>query len=273
MSETRMSDAANPLSEAKLAANRANARLSTGPRTDDGKARSSRNAVKHGLFSRVPGDAALLTPAEQAELDALVLDGRERYQPRGAEEEAGADRIAALWWDLQRVCADRERYWRGRLAAGDTPEDALRACAAQNARERQLERSLRQARQDLVFLQRLRNGELCKHRRAELQAHDRLLALLNEEQERAAHRIADPQRAPAGAAPPRPSAPPAPPPAERLPRGADIMDPAVIPHAARALALLAQAGLPMEEAVGIPPHVGAAGSHGRPPEAPPASDD
>ena len=35
-----------------LAANRANAQASTGPRTAAGKARASRNAVRHGLTSR-----------------------------------------------------------------------------------------------------------------------------------------------------------------------------------------------------------------------------
>jgi hypothetical protein len=36
----------------KLAANRANARASTGPRTAARKARSARNAVRHGLCSK-----------------------------------------------------------------------------------------------------------------------------------------------------------------------------------------------------------------------------
>jgi hypothetical protein len=40
------------LSAAKLAANRANARLSCGPKTPEGKARSSRNSTKHGLTRR-----------------------------------------------------------------------------------------------------------------------------------------------------------------------------------------------------------------------------
>ena len=49
-------------SPAQLAANRANAQLSTGPRTEQGKAISSRNNFKHGfrgefLFSRGQAEA------------------------------------------------------------------------------------------------------------------------------------------------------------------------------------------------------------------------
>lgn len=40
-----------PLSERELEQRRAAAALSTGPRTDEGKARSSRNGWKHGMFS------------------------------------------------------------------------------------------------------------------------------------------------------------------------------------------------------------------------------
>ncbi|MCX6975806.1 MAG: hypothetical protein NTZ94_16255, partial [Verrucomicrobia bacterium] len=39
------------MSEAALAANRANAKKSTGPRTAAGKARSASNAFQHGLYS------------------------------------------------------------------------------------------------------------------------------------------------------------------------------------------------------------------------------
>ncbi len=40
-----------PLSEKRLAANRANARKSTGPRSPEGKRRASRNNTRHGLYS------------------------------------------------------------------------------------------------------------------------------------------------------------------------------------------------------------------------------
>ena len=42
---------AKPISEAKLAANRANSKNSTGPKTAQGKSRSATNALKHGLLA------------------------------------------------------------------------------------------------------------------------------------------------------------------------------------------------------------------------------
>ena len=63
-----------PCSDAKLAANRANALKSTGPRSDEGKERSRANAYKHGLTG-----AGVVLSSEDAEaldarLDALMDD-------------------------------------------------------------------------------------------------------------------------------------------------------------------------------------------------------
>src|SRR6202011_1327388 len=73
-----------PTSPARLAANRANALRSTGPRTPEGKSASSRNALKHGAHAT---DATLLaapdSPAARLELlgdaiDALLALGERR---------------------------------------------------------------------------------------------------------------------------------------------------------------------------------------------------
>jgi len=47
------------VSSRKIAANRRNARYSRGPRTAKGKARSRRNALRHGLAVRLPWSGAI----------------------------------------------------------------------------------------------------------------------------------------------------------------------------------------------------------------------
>jgi hypothetical protein len=52
---------ASPVATAKqIAANRANARLSTGPKTDSGRFNSSRNAFRHGLSGPLPMEGAIV---------------------------------------------------------------------------------------------------------------------------------------------------------------------------------------------------------------------
>ena len=87
------------ISPARLAANRANARRSTGPRTADGKRRSSMNALVHGVYAEM----RLLTDEDRARHDAIrdaVLDA---FEPVGRYEEGLAGRLAFLWWQLGRA--------------------------------------------------------------------------------------------------------------------------------------------------------------------------
>jgi hypothetical protein len=51
------------ITPAKLAANRRNAKLSAGPKTEEGKSRSRRNAVTHGVLA----SALLITDGKGAE--------------------------------------------------------------------------------------------------------------------------------------------------------------------------------------------------------------
>src|SRR5689334_2304125 len=64
-------------SEKKAAAARANGALSHGPVTPEGKARSSQNALQHGLFST----AVVLQFEDPEEFRALLNDYCDYYQP------------------------------------------------------------------------------------------------------------------------------------------------------------------------------------------------
>ena len=75
-------------SERQLAANRANARKSTGPRSASGKKRASRNALKHGLNTPMSGAAF----AQEMEALARQIAGNpeDRWRMAAARDAAEA---------------------------------------------------------------------------------------------------------------------------------------------------------------------------------------
>src|SRR5947207_13182787 len=84
------------ISEKKRAANRANARKSTGPRTAEGKARASLNAISHGLFCK-----DLVLPGESQEvLKVLRRLWISSLNPQDIAERSLVDRIVAANWTL-----------------------------------------------------------------------------------------------------------------------------------------------------------------------------
>jgi hypothetical protein len=83
--------------QAQIAANQANAELSTGPKTEEGKAVSSRNHTSHGLTYK--GVAFFLLPWENAEeYDWLVIDLKSEYRPKSATETILVERMAQHHW-------------------------------------------------------------------------------------------------------------------------------------------------------------------------------
>src|SRR3954447_12208508 len=91
-----------PCSERKRQANQLNAQKSTGPRTGDGKARASQNALKHGLTARAARAAAVLGE-DPEEFQAFAEALRQDLKPRGAMQAVLVERIIATSWKLQRV--------------------------------------------------------------------------------------------------------------------------------------------------------------------------
>ncbi|WP_435009194.1 hypothetical protein P12x_000444 [Tundrisphaera lichenicola] len=81
-----------PVSEARLIANRANARHSTGPRTPEGKARSRANGLKHGLT----GEGVVLPAEDLGEVEALAVELEAELKPSGPMGRILVRRIAVL---------------------------------------------------------------------------------------------------------------------------------------------------------------------------------
>jgi hypothetical protein len=84
---------------AQVIASRVNGALSHGPTSEEGKATSSRNALKTGLTGRT-----VLLPSEDAALyEAHLAQFRERYQPVGDQELALVQSLADTEWRLARI--------------------------------------------------------------------------------------------------------------------------------------------------------------------------
>jgi hypothetical protein len=83
----------------QIKANRQNAKKSTGPKTAEGKAAVSKNAVKHGLFAA----EAVVTSEDPAEYEAYRDEFFAEMQPAGAIETMLAERFVSLAWRLLRA--------------------------------------------------------------------------------------------------------------------------------------------------------------------------
>jgi hypothetical protein len=90
-----------PVSERRLAANRANAQKSTGPRTPEGKRRSALNATRHGILSQV----LHLPEEEMAAYDEFAAPYVSSLNPVGQTETELARACADLQFRLHRLSA------------------------------------------------------------------------------------------------------------------------------------------------------------------------
>ena len=83
----------------QITANQLNAKLSTGPATEAGKAKSSRNNLRHGFRSQtvlLPGD-------DLTEYAALLQELTDHFAPRDLTESRFIREMADAEWRLRRV--------------------------------------------------------------------------------------------------------------------------------------------------------------------------
>jgi hypothetical protein len=125
----------------KIRTNRENARASIGPKTAQGRARASRNALRHGLSIPVLLDPAI---AEEVETLAREIAG----QNANNEIRELARRVAEAQIDLRRVRGARQRLLS--FAFGDGDDEArtdahLEKLVAQSAQLLMIDRYERRA--------------------------------------------------------------------------------------------------------------------------------
>jgi hypothetical protein len=137
---------------AQIAASQLNAQSSTGPRTPEGKAKSSGNAVKLGLFTIHD----LVRPGQEAEHRELSAALWQDLQPEGALQEALAVEIIRATWRLQRCAHVESGLLDSVLETGLDPmqnEAAVKTQIAVDRARAQSHNILRRATGDLRRLQ------------------------------------------------------------------------------------------------------------------------
>jgi hypothetical protein len=109
------------ISAAQLAANRANAQFSTGPKTADGKANSSHNALKTGLT----GHTVLLPSDDEAAYQSHIQAYIAEWNPIGIQEADLVQSIADIVWRLKRIpFLEKMIYLKGRKEFAELFADA-----------------------------------------------------------------------------------------------------------------------------------------------------
>ena len=85
--------------KAQIAANRRNAKKSTGPKTPEGKAASCMNALRHGLRA----EKAVLPNENEEEYAKIHLGLQDLYQPQTIPEQDLVDQAVLAKWKLVRA--------------------------------------------------------------------------------------------------------------------------------------------------------------------------
>jgi hypothetical protein len=104
--------------QSQITANQANAQLSTGPTSAEGKARVAQNAIKHGLTAKnltVPDDL-------REEFEALREDFLAQFTPQGAAEMTTFNDLVHAAWNLHRYRQLEAEASLGTLEDFNNPE-------------------------------------------------------------------------------------------------------------------------------------------------------
>ncbi|MCA2966414.1 MAG: hypothetical protein INH40_21170 [Acidobacteriaceae bacterium] len=95
--------------------NRQNASKSTGPRTEAGKATSSRNRLAHGLCS----SSLIIRGETQEEFDELQIQTHVAFDPKTEEETLLVDQLVEALWRLNRARSVESRTFENMMDCTD----------------------------------------------------------------------------------------------------------------------------------------------------------
>ena len=105
----------------RILASRANGARSKGPKTPDGKRRSSSNALRHGLLA----NSVLVGAESRPQFDSLVASHLERFDPVDGVEFGMIEEMASSYWRMRRLWAIERRLVDDTLARQDQNTDEL----------------------------------------------------------------------------------------------------------------------------------------------------
>jgi hypothetical protein len=160
----------------QIQANRLNSQKSTGPRSAEGKAASSQNALKSGIDSQ----SQIIRGEDPAALDALAAQYLLDHQPQSASERALVDILIDSEWTLRRLRKTEAHLWEYQFASlalshkrvhpdKPFPKDQMLGEAFQNTadtfsrlerRRQNLQRAYHRTLLDLREIQESRRGAL-----------------------------------------------------------------------------------------------------------------
>jgi hypothetical protein len=122
------------ISPAKIKANRKNATRSTGPRTGEGKARTSLNGLSHGLT----GQTVLMPYEDREEYEAFIAETIAGFQPESDRERELIAAVADHQWRIRRVRAIEESIF----ASGMETPDGINEIALLSLYESRIRRTM-----------------------------------------------------------------------------------------------------------------------------------
>ena len=143
------------ISEEQLAANRANAQHSTGPKSEEGKQRSSLNATRHGLTGR----AVVLQGEDRARYLEFSREIVDSFQPGTPMERELAQTVADQQWRLQRVRAIEEGLLEGEGGPAAAFRENTKALDTLSIYEQRIHRVMKDALRQLQEMQKTRKTE------------------------------------------------------------------------------------------------------------------
>jgi len=156
------------ISEAQLAANQANSKLSTGPSSPDGIAISSRNNFRHGL-TQTEGELTFLEGESKEAYAKNLADFQKEWKPDTATEHDLVETLATRQWLRRRAFKLQQQFLAPDGVILDQKQFAL-----YNRYETQHQRAYNKALADLMRLKSLRlreqNGFESQKRKDEIHA-------------------------------------------------------------------------------------------------------